>query len=656
MAYSPENNPYIPGDPYSYDLKWIVAEVKKAVEMYEPLEQKFNDLYDYVHDYFDGADFENLIDAALQQMVTDGTIAEALKPELQAQIAILQQHLNEQINAQNDQITVLEGRMDTFASLPAGSTSGNAELLDIRVGANGTTYPSAGDAVRAQYNLLNAKMNGYEEFRSDVISGDFLNIVNFEALDRTGYINGSTGDFVAGTSWGGLNACTDFIEVKGKILFVSNSAAMVYNVVQYDSNKAYISSSYEDNLLNKSISIDPAASYIRISIATGTAGYDYTMFFWAEKPANILIQKTGWRDGSGNNIFNTNAVATAMVLPVLNASSITVMVNKALTAGHKYRYQYTTYRTYGKKSQDSSADRITPDETIISEHNFVTFPIDDGAVGFAFALYELDSDGTTYIPLRITTFDTSEIYIIRNYNEALEAAPDYIVNTDFTKTYIRPRRLEFNVSGYQAFCKYGGKYYSTDGTHLYEQSAGGAVLTTTNMNLGHANALQLGHNGIAYASGWDDSKVYAIDLANAAIVETITLPLSGYTTCAVDDINKIMYIFQRDTLPSSGEENYNFIVYDYQAQQIISQKKTTIAFAVMQACDFVNGRIFVVNGLGTSAIPNGYRIYNTSGDVIAEYVLGSFSAVEPEGIFVERDNSGVLLSLSDGKLYRFQKV
>lgn len=28
MAYSPENNPYIPGDPYSYDLKWLVDKVK----------------------------------------------------------------------------------------------------------------------------------------------------------------------------------------------------------------------------------------------------------------------------------------------------------------------------------------------------------------------------------------------------------------------------------------------------------------------------------------------------------------------------------------------------------------------------------------------------------------------------------------------------
>ena len=29
MAYTPNNNPYIPGDPYSYDLKWLVAKIKE---------------------------------------------------------------------------------------------------------------------------------------------------------------------------------------------------------------------------------------------------------------------------------------------------------------------------------------------------------------------------------------------------------------------------------------------------------------------------------------------------------------------------------------------------------------------------------------------------------------------------------------------------
>ena len=35
MAYTPENNPYIPGDPYSYDLKWIVEHIKNIKNLEE---------------------------------------------------------------------------------------------------------------------------------------------------------------------------------------------------------------------------------------------------------------------------------------------------------------------------------------------------------------------------------------------------------------------------------------------------------------------------------------------------------------------------------------------------------------------------------------------------------------------------------------------
>ncbi|MDD6400616.1 MAG: phage tail protein, partial [Lachnospiraceae bacterium] len=54
----------------------------------------------------------------------------------------------------SNELNVQKARIDAFTSLAQGSTTGDAELIDTRVGLIGETYPNSGTAVRTQLELF----------------------------------------------------------------------------------------------------------------------------------------------------------------------------------------------------------------------------------------------------------------------------------------------------------------------------------------------------------------------------------------------------------------------------------------------------------------------------------------------------------------------
>lgn len=183
------NNPYIPGDPYSYDLKWIVEQVKHAIELYEPLHDEFvalqlnfDDLRDYVQNYFNNLDIDAAISAKInhmfQQGMFDPIIAQAI-----ADSGLVQSTITDWLTANVDPVgsaVTIDSSLTIAGSAADAKATGDAITALYQVLAdNGVTMVDFTGEVMDQYISSNGTLsftNTYATLDIQVHAGDIIHL------------------------------------------------------------------------------------------------------------------------------------------------------------------------------------------------------------------------------------------------------------------------------------------------------------------------------------------------------------------------------------------------------------------------------------------------------------------------------------------------
>lgn len=317
-------------------LNNTIADVNTLGTDVDNLNKAFIQLQEYVNNYFSTLDVQEEINKKLDEMASDGTLYE-----------IIRRYTQPIVNEQNNKITVLESRMNTFTQLPSGSTSGDAELQDIRVGYNGNVYNTAGDSVRTQVTDLHNELNNIEELTG--------NLAKLEDIEIGKAWNGDTNP----------NRATLYIRVKPNT---------TYSIVTYGYNFDSIFTT-EKETENSKTSVGSSATYTTDIRAYFTTSEKTNIFVLQFIKTNISIDifknfKISFYEGRRNyNVFMPHKTSVDYVQ-------------------RNYKINVKEYGAKGDGStDDTDAFKEAINELIFIRKNYTLTADNSANMGIGFELY-----------------------------------------------------------------------------------------------------------------------------------------------------------------------------------------------------------------------------------------------------------------------------
>ena len=257
----------------------------------EALHEAYLLLQAYVNDYFSTLDVQEEINNKLDVMAEDGTLDALLLPYFNTykteingiiddqnqnisnfqnvvntniasqntRIMNFESNVSGNIATQNQKINVLNARVDQITNLPEGSTSGDAELADIRVSAYGTTYATAGDAVRGQVDILQNQIDTEKYYVSVSATKNILNRFNKATKTSNVRLSVVTGETVEQEGF----FASDYIDIRD---LSTIKLSYTHVVCFYNASKVFLSGDDANTITNDGgISRPTNAVYMKFS-------------------------------------------------------------------------------------------------------------------------------------------------------------------------------------------------------------------------------------------------------------------------------------------------------------------------------------------------------------------------------------------------------
>lgn len=251
------------GTSLSEQVAYLFGVVRDVMKAQQCLDGNFETLYNFVKDFFENLDLQEEINNKLNDMYNNGELQNLLNNLFTGYYIDF-----------SNQLDQTNKRIDEIIALTPGSTTGDAELADIRVGANGITYDTAGNAVRGQYNSNKTLIN--EKSITDLKVNFPSNILSLSEIQFNGHVSSDNGQVVDQPDQPN-NCYTGFIELKTN----TDNKCFLLNQRQSGEKLSIIGALYDRDMqfvrgiTDNTIFLNDNEKYIRMNLYKPELEYAY---------------------------------------------------------------------------------------------------------------------------------------------------------------------------------------------------------------------------------------------------------------------------------------------------------------------------------------------------------------------------------------------